>query len=611
MPPKRKASSATSTPKKPKLDHQGADDYREFFQTTLNLVNELRDENDEQIAFPFIKLPSKKLYPDYYQIIEHPICLNDIQKRIKTKYSVDDASEFLQDFQLLLDNATTYNAPDSWIVVNATKIVDFVKDQIKEFESTKAASATKVKAENPKIKLKLKQHEEKPEVPQITFGKLPEECIKLLEDVMNHEFPGEGVLSGPFIEDVDTDIYTDYLNFVEKPMSFNKLISLLEKKKLFSPKYPLLDNLLKFYDNAVLIFSNARLYNDESSQIHQDANALEEYFNEKFNELKAKISEGGPEDDHAKLKLKIHRPKLKISLNKTELAVPETPKKKGRKKKVPEVKQEMEEPQVDEQEEQKQAIPTDKNEEPEISTSTTTRQIVTEKSLNNTMGKTLPLLPEQSSIIQETALFSTVAIATHISQYVQQKALNNSLLHLLRNQEIKKGLFPTHPGQSVASLFEYKVPANGYTNQSYIISLPSDILPFVSFKVSLHNLLYNLKKHDLVNGHGYLNLTSDEDFQCKLFVNDEEVSNAGDCFEEKRGDDDVLGVQYDLKLGFGLNVLVFECKVAPSLSKQIKNSVMDEPDEELAGRHTRHQLQQLKMSWDVETITLFVSCNSS
>ncbi|KAG7664687.1 uncharacterized protein J8A68_001783 [[Candida] subhashii] len=615
MPPKRKGSSATSTPKKAKPNHHhpSPEEYKQFFQSTLNLVSDLRDENDEQLAFPFVKLPSKKLYPDYYQIIAQPICLNDIQKRIRTKYTGDSTDEFLDDFQLLLDNATNYNAPDSWIVLNATKIYEFVKDQVREFES--AASSKKV--EPPKFKLKFKQPEPvKPKVeqPEITFGKLPEICIELLEDVMNHDFPDDGVISGPFIEDVDTDYYTDYLTFVEKPMSFNKLISMLKSKKLFSPKFPLLDNLNKFHETAKLIFSNARLYNDESSQIHQDANNLEEYFEEKYQELKNKIPGGN--EDTAKTKGKSSRPTLKIHLGKAEPAtsVPETPKKKGRRRKAVEVKEELEEPENEIQEEELPVkYETTKPQEPE--STIRSKQVVTEKSIDNTMGKTLPLLPAESAIIQESALFSTVAISNHISQFVQQKAISSSLLPLPRNQEIRKGLFPTHPGHSVASLFEYKVPANGYTNQSYSITLPNEISPFVSFKVSLHNFLYNIKKNDLVNGRGYLNSTSDEDFQCKLFVNDEEVSNAGDCFEEKRegsdehDDDELLGVQYDLKLSYGLNVLVFECKVAPNISKQIKNTVVQENNEEIAGRHTRHQLQQLKMSWDVETITMFVTCN--
>ena len=60
-------------------------------------------------------------------------------------------------------------------------------------------------------------------------------------------------------------------------------------------------------------------------------------------------------------------------------------------------------------------------------------------------------------------------------------------------------------------------------------------LPFVSFKVSLHNLLYQLKEPELIDDHGILSHLGNDDFQCKLSVNEEEVSNVADCFKEERG----------------------------------------------------------------------------
>lgn len=112
----------------------------------------------------------------------------------------------------------------------------------------------------------------------------------------------------------------------------------------------------------------------------------------------------------------------------------------------------------------------------------------------------------------------------------------------------------------------------------------------------------------MIDDHGLLNQPANEEFHCKLSVNEEEVTGVVDCFKEEKGSEDVLGVQYDVRLSYGLNVLTFDCKVAPALSKKIKNTVIEE--EEIAGRHTRHQLQQMQKTWDVETITFYVVCNS-
>lgn len=635
MPPKRKLSqsSAESSPVKKSTEESqnvavthSPQEYLDFFTSTLDMVFNLRD-GDEELAPPFIKLPSKKFYPDYYHLIKQPISLNEIGKRIKTRYSGTSSREFLNDFELLLENASTYNSPDSWIVESARKIVNFVEGQVEEFESTSSTNLSTNKAaddtKKPRIKLKLKlikkqtETETGPEFgslvkvrkeePLITFGRLAEFCINILNDVINHKFPNQGVLSGPFLEEVDTEVYTDYLDYVTKPMSFNTILSNLEKKKLLSPKFPLLDNLKKFHDTTTLIFSNAKAYNNEDSQIYQDAVILEEYFNEQYNKLKSRIE---LEAD----KLHPSTPKLKLNLGRIGPSVAEPQLKKKRKRSI---KQEFPEEQIHEEEEDidiTQSEPTNADtqdiDEPadskELDTSKS-REVVTERNAPNTMGKTLPLLPEQNSIIQESVIFSSPAVSTNITKFVQQKSSQPATI-LSRDQEIKKSLFPTQPGNPIATLFSYKVPANGYTDQAHTIALPNGALPFVSFKVSLHNLLYQLKEPELIDDHGILSHLGNDDFQCKLSVNEEEVSNVADCFKEEKGEDVVLGVQYDVKLSYGLNVLSFNCKVAPALSKKIKNTFIEE--EEVAGRHTRHQLQQMQKTWDVETITFYVVCIS-
>ncbi|KAF6068843.1 Bromodomain family protein [Candida albicans] len=593
MPPKRKLSqsSAESSPVKKSTEESqnvavthSPQEYLDFFTSTLDMVFNLRD-GDEELAPPFIKLPSKKFYPDYYHLIKQPISLNEIGKRIKTRYSGTSSREFLDDFELLLENASTYNSPDSWIVESARKIVNFVEGQVEEFESTSSTNLSTNKAaddtKKPRIKLKLKSIKKQTETetgpefgslvkvrkeePLITFGRLAEFCINILNDVINHKFPNQGVLSGPFLEEVDTEVYTDYLDYVTKPMSFNTILSNLEKKKLLSPKFPLLDNLKKFHDTTTLIFSNAKAYNNEDSQIYQDAVILEEYFNEQYNKLKSRIES---EAD----KLHPSTPKLNLTLPTNADT------------------QDIDEP----------------ADSKELDTSKS-REVVTERNAPNTMGKTLPLLPEQNSIIQESVIFSSPAVSTNITKFVQQKSSQPATI-LSRDQEIKKSLFPTQPGNPIATLFSYKVPANGYTDQAHTIALPNGASPFVSFKVSLHNLLYQLKEPELIDDHGILSHLGNDDFQCKLSVNEEEVSNVADCFKEEKGEDVVLGVQYDVKLSYGLNVLSFNCKVAPALSKKIKNTFIEE--EEVARRHTRHQLQQMQKTWDVETITFYVVCIS-
>jgi ATP-dependent helicase STH1/SNF2 len=66
----------------------------------------------------FEKLPSKKMFPDYYHIIKRPISFNEIKKRIKNG-DYADLSLFRADFKLMFDNARTYNEEGSIVYEDA------------------------------------------------------------------------------------------------------------------------------------------------------------------------------------------------------------------------------------------------------------------------------------------------------------------------------------------------------------------------------------------------------------------------------------------------------------------------------------------------------------
>jgi ATP-dependent helicase STH1/SNF2 len=66
----------------------------------------------------FEKLPSKKLFPDYYHIIKQPISFNEIKKRMRNgDYTTLD--QFRADFKMMFDNARTYNEETSIVYEDA------------------------------------------------------------------------------------------------------------------------------------------------------------------------------------------------------------------------------------------------------------------------------------------------------------------------------------------------------------------------------------------------------------------------------------------------------------------------------------------------------------
>lgn len=546
MAPKRKANPVAGLAKKPKIE---SSTLPEFLASVLSLVTELKDPSEERLlSTPFLKQPPKKLYPDYYDIIAEPISISDIQKK-ESKGKYPSAESFLGDFKLLMENARTFNDPDSWIALDATQIYDFVKDQVGLFSSVSEEQSSKTKAKLVKIKREV------PSKPVgddeiVTSANLTHLCIELLYTVMEHEFPEVGVISGPFADNIDRKEYPEYFQVIKSPTSFNNVLKKLDKRKIFTSKTPLEESLLAFHDATKLIFSNAQTFNDPTSLIHQDAVKLSEYFEELFDKLKTRVQQ---QDSKTKLKLKLKAPKKERG---SEGADGET-----------------------------QTLDMD------------------------AMGKaTTRLLPSELFIQHFSFCTSNVSV-THLTQQYHHQMNNTSHNPSMSKAQVAKAsLFPTHPVSASNSIVEYQYPFTGFATQSYCVSLPPDGFTFYTLKIYLHKVLHDIKKKDLESGLGLL--TTDDDFQCKLFVNEDEARSGTEVFEDMKLKTKYVVYLYDVRLCNGLNSLTFECKVAPGLSKQIKGDrVKNENDD--SGRHTRNQLQQAKMTWDVERVNLHVICNST
>ena len=104
---------------------------RSLYDSLMNLeVDEIEPpENDDEsdpgkrlIIGPFVKLPSKRDFPDYYVIIQTPICMNHILAHIK-KEEYQSLSDLKKDFDLLIRNCQTFNE-DGSILYQDAKTMD-------------------------------------------------------------------------------------------------------------------------------------------------------------------------------------------------------------------------------------------------------------------------------------------------------------------------------------------------------------------------------------------------------------------------------------------------------------------------------------------------------
>ncbi|EPS34399.1 hypothetical protein PDE_09363 [Penicillium oxalicum 114-2] len=73
------------------------------------------------IIEPFMKPPSRNLYPAYYQIIQNPIAIEMIERKIK-RDDYQSLKEFRDDIHLLCENARTFNEDGSLLFQDANDI---------------------------------------------------------------------------------------------------------------------------------------------------------------------------------------------------------------------------------------------------------------------------------------------------------------------------------------------------------------------------------------------------------------------------------------------------------------------------------------------------------
>lgn len=106
----------------------------EFTQQINGLVELMRGQLDETDKHPrtsiFEKLPSKKLYPDYFNLIERPVSIDLILKDCKNGVYTE-VEQVKRDLQTMYDNAKFYNEKDSWVYNDAVKLNKFTDEWFK------------------------------------------------------------------------------------------------------------------------------------------------------------------------------------------------------------------------------------------------------------------------------------------------------------------------------------------------------------------------------------------------------------------------------------------------------------------------------------------------
>uniref|UniRef100_A0A8C5SHE9 Protein polybromo-1 n=1 Tax=Laticauda laticaudata TaxID=8630 RepID=A0A8C5SHE9_LATLA len=265
-------------------------------------VRNCRNNQGQLISEPFFHLPSKKKYPDYYQQIKMPISLQQIRTKLKNhEYETLDHLEC--DLNLMFENAKRYNVPNSAIYKRVLKLQQVMqakkkelarRDEIEDGDSMISSATSDAGSSKRKSKKNIKKQR-----------------MKILYNVvLEAREPGTGRrLCELFMVKPSKKDYPDYYKIILEPMDL-KII----EHNIRSDKYAGEEAMI---EDMRLMFRNARHYNEEGSQVYNDAHILEKILKEKRKELGPLLED----DEIASPKLKLSR-KTGISPKKSKYMTP-------------------------------------------------------------------------------------------------------------------------------------------------------------------------------------------------------------------------------------------------------------------------------------------------
>lgn len=93
------------------------------------VLPELQREADDELHIiePFLDLVSETDFPDYYQVIYHPISFNMIKNNLNSGI-YKSVYEFYRDMEILFMNCKTFNPPETELYSDASNLLSFARD---------------------------------------------------------------------------------------------------------------------------------------------------------------------------------------------------------------------------------------------------------------------------------------------------------------------------------------------------------------------------------------------------------------------------------------------------------------------------------------------------
>ncbi|KAI0275197.1 Bromodomain-containing protein [Gloeopeniophorella convolvens] len=249
------------------------------------------------LSTDFLRLPNKRMYPDYYTVIKKPIALDKIKSELDTgKYHALTAVK--SDLEQCFRNAKRYNIKDSQIFNDAKLLHKLTsKEYVNMTGDTKGATEGHEEDGG---------HEEAQDSPDDEV-KRKKAMTKLLttrlDKLIAKKDDAGNTLSTDFMELPNKKIWAIYYKAIARPMSFEKIYKHLKRKEY--------SNVAQFAHDVELVFSNAMQFNEDHTPLWEAALQLKESFAKLMSDLPPPyaIPQYAPKDPprptNGKIKLKM------------------------------------------------------------------------------------------------------------------------------------------------------------------------------------------------------------------------------------------------------------------------------------------------------------------
>lgn len=129
--------------------------YRKLISCAKAVVALKDASKNRRISEIFLDKPDPATFPDYYELIDKPVAINDILRKCRAKmYS--NVTEFRADWKLMFENAVKFNGDGSWVVEDATSLQKELDRVLKKNGFTDDQKPPTSKKKQLRIKLSLK-----------------------------------------------------------------------------------------------------------------------------------------------------------------------------------------------------------------------------------------------------------------------------------------------------------------------------------------------------------------------------------------------------------------------------------------------------------------------